>query len=115
MNRPSTKSNPKTRVLVKRLPPKAKGVTLKNGEVRLKRGYKFVKQADGAISVEKIGGGETGMTGKWRCDCDTWSGAGTCIITSNDFMLTCLQGTCGECNLTMEIEGVSTPIIKYTY
>ena len=108
---------PKGRVLINKLPAGAQGVTLKNGAVRLKPGYKFVKQDNGAVTVARIrGGGGLGIGGTWNCDCTTGLGAGqgTCSVTVAGIIITCLKGTCNaRCELTTTIEGLKTGVIMY--
>src|SRR2546429_1619649 len=43
--------------LVKRLPAKTERVELVGGTVRAKAGYQFVKQANGSVTVARMGGG----------------------------------------------------------
>jgi len=112
------RAKPKGRLLVKRLPNGVEGVVIKNGMVRVKPGYKFVKGEDGKVSVYLMSGGGGGLpvSGSWDCYCtkESGSGVGTCkAVVSGDY-LSCLAGAgCSECKLSV-IFGMSTkPIVAY--
>jgi hypothetical protein len=101
--------------LVKRLPEGAEGVELKSNTVRVKPGYKFVKQSDGAVAVARIaGGGGAGnnLSGTWNCSCD--EGTGTCSAYTDGSTLTCTADTnCKSCTLSVKTKGVNSKIIAY--
>src|SRR5205085_9623668 len=91
-------------LLVKKLPDGIKGVTIKNGMVRLLPGYKFVRHSDGTITVDesKGGGGASKTTGTWSCAC---AEKGLCAAITNDNGLSCVKtekNPCsGPCRLTV--------------
>ena len=115
---------PKGKALVNKLPVKAQGVTLKKGTVRLKPGYKFVKQEDGSVTVARIrggGGGGLGIGGSWDCGCisigvpggDPPEGRCSAQIAAGG-VLFCNKGTCnGGCELEITIDRVKTGVIMY--
>ncbi len=103
------------RVLVTKLPDKVEGVMLKDGQVKLKPGYKFVKRTNGTVAVARISGSVgqgNNIGGTFRCSCD---GVGTgCGVLTGPKGLTCSQGTCkGSCTLSTSVEGETTNIIMY--
>ena len=105
-------AKPKARTLVNKLPAGAQGVTLKNNAVRLKPGYKFVKQDDGTIAVARIRGGGLGVGGTWNCSC--WSGTGGCEAYIVGDTISCLKKDCtGSCQLSIVIKDVKTGVVMY--
>src|SRR5438067_8537484 len=79
-NQTPTSAAPKVgKPLVKRLPAKIEGVELVGGTVRVKSGFKWVKQPNGTVTVARMagGGGGLGVGGSWSCDC-TGGGTGSC-------------------------------------
>jgi hypothetical protein len=92
------------KALVKKLPAGLKGVQLSGNKVRVKAGYKFVKQDDGTVAVARIkggGSGGAGLDGKWSCNCDA-PGTGSCDTTTTGTHLICSKGTCSSsCTLTI--------------
>ena len=112
-------ARPKGRVLVNKLPAGVRGVTLKNGTVRLKPGYKAVKEKDGTVTVSRIAGGSgrgLSIAGTWSCDCSSSGGAGTgtCSALINGSLILCLNGTCtGSCQLSTTVNGLNQGIIMY--
>jgi hypothetical protein len=100
----------KGKALVSKMPADALGVTLKGGMVKVKPGYKFVKQADGTVTVARINGG-AGIGGKWDCDC---SKDGKCDTVTNGTSLSCQGGTCkGTCTLSITTTRVKTGVVMY--
>ena len=104
---------PKGKILVERLPEGVEGVELKDGMVRLKSGYKFVKGKGNTVSVARIrGGGDLNARGTWSCHCSDDSGG--CSIFQTPSSLYCETGGCtGACELkTTTNEGV-VAIMRY--
>ena len=109
------------KLLVKKLPPKVEGVELAGGQVKLKSGYKFVKQSNGAIKVALMrggGGGGLGLGGTWSCNCYAKgsgnAGTGTCMTTTVNNFLQCQADTCtGTCMLVVQTTGLATKIMAY--
>ncbi len=100
----------KGKAIVSKLPTDAEGVILKDGMVKVKAGNKFVKQADGTVTVARIKGG-AGIGGKWDCDC---SKDGSCDLVSNGTSLTCSGGTCkGSCTLSITTTRAKTGVLIY--
>src|SRR5437762_12661222 len=69
------------KVLVKSLTKGIEGVELAGGKVKVKSGYKFVKQSNGTVTVAKMaggGGGGVGVGGTWDCRCGGIAKTGTC-------------------------------------
>ena len=103
---------PKGKVLVNKLPSGSQGVSIKNGAVKLKPGYKFVKQENGTVSVARIKGGGAGVGGTWDCSC--WSGTGGCEAYILADTISCLKSDCtGSCKLSIVIKGAKTGVIMY--
>ena len=111
------------RVMVKRLPAKVEGVILKDGEVKLKPGYKFVKRTNGMVAVARISGSvglSNNLSGTWGCQCSDIlepskeSRGGDCGVFFDPTRLRCTQGSCkGSCTLAATVDGVRTNIIMY--
>lgn len=98
----------KRTVLVKELPTSVEGVSLKDGQVRLKSGYKFVKESNSTVSVARING--TGIGGTWKCECSNTGSCGASIspITGLD----CLTESCtGSCTLKVTVGNRATAIL----
>lgn len=106
------------KALVKKLPTGLEGVQLSGNRVRIKAGYKFVKQADGSIAVARIKNGSgtsggTGLGGKWDCSCDA-PGKGKCEAVTGGDALYCNQGTCSSsCTLYVTTTGSTVGIVRY--
>ena len=106
------------KVLVKKLPADLLGVRLSGNRVRVKAGYKFVKQADGSVTVARIkagggGGGGAGLSGKWSCDCDL-PGTGSCDTVTSGNLLSCAKGKCSSsCTLLVTTTGGNLGVIMY--
>ena len=102
--------------LVKRLPAKTERVELVGGTVRAKAGYQFVKQANGSVTVARMGGGGggPGLGGSWSCSC---SESGTCSVIIVGTWIWCYRGsgaTCtGSCDLTVTTTGLRQGVIAY--
>ena len=118
---PTTGGRPRVgKPLVKRLPAKTERVELVGGTVRAKAGYQFVKQANGSVTVARMGGGGgPGLSGSWGCECVVAPSAGaapasTCTVLIDKCTLSCVTTGCaGSCDLIVTIEGLKTPIIAY--
>jgi|SRR5207248_1639596 len=118
-NQAPTTAAPKVgKPLVKRLPAKIEGVELVGGTVRVKSGFKWVKQPNGTVTVARMagGGGGLGVGGSWSCDC-TGGGTGSCTSVTTQGSLSCYKGsaaTCtGRCELTVSTTGLRTGIFIY--
>ncbi len=104
----------KERTLVKRLPDGLEGVEIKGNAVRVKSGYKFVKQANGTVTVARIKGGGNNVGGSWNCDC--WSGSGGCEAYILADTISCLKskdGCTGSCKLSVVVKGTRTGVVIY--
>src|SRR5438552_4378256 len=85
---------PKGTVLVKQLPAGAEGVELKGSSLRLKTGYKFVKQSRHGFAVARISGGQPVLSG--GCGCT----GGACDPVSKYGIIVCEPNGCtGSCGL----------------
>jgi hypothetical protein len=105
---------PKGKTLVKRLPAGLEGVELKDNTVRARPGYKFVKQANGSVTVARIKGGGNNVGGSWNCDC--WSGTGGCEAYILGDTLSCMKskdGCTGSCKLSIVVKGKATGVVMY--
>jgi hypothetical protein len=115
-NRAGANSQARERVgkaLVRKLPAGLGGVQLRGNRVRLKAGYKFVKQADGSVMVARIRGGGAGLDGKWSCNCNA-PGTGACDTVTTGTQLYCSKGACtSSCTLTITTIGASLGVIMY--
>jgi hypothetical protein len=67
----------KRTVLVKQLPASVEGVSLKGSQVKLKPGYKFVKEPNNTITVARMNG--TGVGGTWKCECSKNGACGVAV------------------------------------
>ena len=111
------------RVMVKKLPVKVEGVMLKDGQVKLKPGYKFVKRPNGTVAVARISGSVgqgNNVGGTWSCGCtaaaDPKEGVppGECSVNFFPGGMNCSQGSCtGTCFLAATVEGARTNVIMY--
>src|SRR5947208_4946216 len=96
--------------LVKRLAAKTERVELVGGTVRAKAGYQFVKQANGSVTVARMGGGGgPGLSGSWGCECVVAPSAGeaqasTCTVVIEKgtlcYVTTGYSGSCDPTNTT---------------
>jgi hypothetical protein len=95
-------------VLVKRLPAGAEGLELKEGSLRLKPGYSFVKQSGHRFAVARMSGGQPVTSG--GCGCT----GGTCDPVLKGGIIVCEASGCtGTCGLALTVAGVNTKIIKH--
>lgn len=105
------------KALVKKLPTGLQGVQLSGNKVRVKPGYKFVKQADGSVTVSRIksgSGGGTGLDGKWSCNCGGPLTTGSCDTITASNSLSCTKGTCtGTCTLTITTTKGAVGVVMY--
>lgn len=62
------------------------GVVLENGRIKLKPGYKFVKQPGNRLAVARIRGAAPQTGGTWTCDC---AESGGCQVEISGGFLTC--------------------------
>ena len=105
------------KVLVKSLPKGIQGVELVANGVRVKSGFKWVKQANGAMTVAAMrggGGGGAGLGGSWDCSC---TAKGGCKTTTSGGYLFCTEdpnNACkGECRLTVTTTGFKGGVIAF--
>jgi len=109
------------RVMVKKLPDKVEGVMLKDGQVKLKPGYKFVKRTNGTVAVARISGSvglSNNVGGTWDCQCYSditiLAPKGKCGATIGNGGIQCNAGTCNaSCTLVTTVEGAKTNVIMY--
>jgi hypothetical protein len=105
---PNQTGLPKGKVLVKQLPAGVEGVELKDGALRLKPGFTFVKKPRHRFAVARISNGQTVTTG--GCGCT----GGTCDPTSSGGIIVCEGSNCtGSCGLALTVKGVNTRIIEF--
>jgi hypothetical protein len=102
---------PAGKLLVTKLPDGVEGVTLIKGRIRLKPGYKFVRQEDGTVTVARIRGGASSVSGTFKCQC---AGGGDCELSIGVGNMFCKTGTCkGSCSLFITISGGTVGLIQY--
>jgi hypothetical protein len=109
------------KLLVKSLPKGVEGVELVGGGVRLKSGYKFVKQRKGMVAVAAMrgggGGGGLGISGTWSCTCVGDGATGGCeVITFFDWLVcqkSDTNGCTGDCSLLVVTPSFRKSIIMY--
>ena len=106
------------RALVTQLPEGAQGVVLKSNAVRLRRGFKFVKNRNGTVSVTRMRPGRPGVGGTWECICThddlTKPASGACDARIVFGILSCDKGTCnGPCELKVTVKGVTQGVIIF--
>ena len=121
-NRRVTKTR-KPKALVKKLPEGLEGVELKDGVIKLKPGYKFVKKSGNSVTVARMAGGDSpqaGNTGSFSCSCtDEFTGGsgGGCSLHITSNTLRCQaseENPCkGGCILNTTINGVKKGVIIY--
>lgn len=95
-------------VLVKQLPAGVEGVSLKGSQVKLKPGYKFVKEPNNTVTVARMNG--TNIGGTWNCACSKDGGCGVSIspVTGLD----CLTESCtGSCTLKVTVGDKATAVL----
>lgn len=95
--------------LVDKLPDGVEGVELKNNAVRIKPGYKFVKEGNTVKVMARRGGNN--VSGTWGCYCKSGSGSCSAIITNG--VLGCSGGTCTSCDMTVVVNGLKTAVLMY--
>jgi hypothetical protein len=100
------------KVLVKELPKGLEGIELKNGEFKLKPGYKFVPDSNSSGTVALQTGGLSDVDGKFKCSCSV---DGSCTFVSHQGTLFCVKkptDTCteGVCDFTVTIGGLKTKL-----
>jgi hypothetical protein len=116
-----TRSKPKGKVLVDRLPDGLQGVQLdrKVGALKLKPGYGFVKQTNGSVGVaaRMASGGFGTIIFAGSCNCIPPKGQtakGECVARVVEEALQCDKGSCnGECKLAVTIGSKTTGLILY--
>jgi len=98
----------KRTVLVKQLPASVEGVSLKDGQVKLKPGYKFVKEPNNTITVARMNG--AGIGGTWKCECSDKGACGVSISPNTG--LDCLTESCtGSCTLKVTVGDKATAVL----
>jgi hypothetical protein len=115
----------KGKLLVSRLPDGVEGVVLEKGRLKLKPGYKFVRQSRNSVAVERMaggggGGGSQGIKGSFQCFCsDVFEGGGEggCSLNQTPTSLSCMKSTengCrGSCELSTIVAGIRKGLILY--
>jgi hypothetical protein len=109
---------PKAKRLAKELPRGLDGVTIDSSAVRLQPGYKFVKQAGGAMSVARVSGGTgggAGATGTFNCLCANGA-PGPCMAVNTGTSLICMTmnpAQCSMCILQVTIFGAQTRLMSF--
>ena len=109
-------SNKKGRNLVAKLPAGVEGVILGNGQVKLKPGYKFVKQENGKVSVDDMKGTGGGLSvgGTWDCVCRKEQ-KGTCKASIVVKSLECSSKSgCSDCVLVVDVGDSTKSIVSYS-
>jgi hypothetical protein len=99
----------KGKILVKQLPAGVEGVELKDGALRLKSGFTFVKKPRHRFALVRISNGQGATTG--GCGCT----GGTCEPKVNSSgIIVCEGSNCtGSCGLALTVRGISTRIIEF--
>lgn len=95
-------------VLIDHLPDGVEGVELAEGGLRLKKGYKLVKDSDSTFAIARMSDGRSVMAG--GCGC---KGSGGCDPVLEGGIIVCKAKDCSDCGLALTIAGVRTPIIRY--
>src|SRR5262249_25634986 len=100
--------------LVKKLPDGVEGVTLEDGYIKLKPGYKFVKGKNDKVSVNLMKGSGPSLDGMLGCGCYFPDG-GSCKVNIYDDILICSsQSACTYCRLQLMVGSSKTSIIAYS-
>jgi len=115
---PKTATLKEGKALVKTLPPGVEGVELVGNKVRLKSGFKFVKQPNGTVALARMAGGHGAVAGSWSCDCTGVPNAkGTCDATTYSDTVFCEKGSkdpcTGTCKLKVTTKGKASGVILY--
>jgi hypothetical protein len=97
--------------LVTELPPGVEGVELAKEGLRLKKGYRLVKDSDSTFAIERVSDGQRAATGSCGC----WVGVG-CIQVQKGLIWVCqpLPTGCIKCGLKLTSGGISTELFRYT-
>jgi hypothetical protein len=109
---------PKMKLLSSGLPRGLEGVTIDSSGVRLKPGYRAVKQPNGGMAVARVatsGSGGAGITGTFMCTC-VGGDQGACWVINNGTLLTCITlntYACHGCTMTVIIGGVATKLMSF--
>lgn len=80
-----------------------KGLSLKNGQVRLESGYTVKASKNGKVFIILKGGGLGAIQGGFTCACSKETAGGSCLLQNENETLKCL-GTC-SCKLSITISG----------
>jgi hypothetical protein len=101
--------------IVKELPNGAEGVTLEEGKIKLKPGYKFVKGKNDKVSVNLMrGGGGASVGGDWSCECSSLDKTNDCKASIQSGILTCISGaSCTACDLSVTVGKLKQAIVAY--
>jgi hypothetical protein len=102
--------------LVKELPAGVDGVTLEDGFIKLKPGYKFVKEKNGRASVYLMkGGGGLPVSGSFDCSCASKEKDGKCKLGITSDKMTCFDAAlyCTRCELVVIVNEATTRLIEY--
>jgi hypothetical protein len=90
------------------LPAGAEGVELKDGVLRLKPGFTFIKQPGHQFTVARMSGGPGATSG--GCGC----AGGTCDPVMSGGIIVCQGTNCtGTCGLALTAGGVTRKIIEF--
>ena len=102
---------PEVQMLVSKLPPDVQGVELAKHGLRPMKGYRFVKDSDSTMAIERIEGGQ--RVGGLGCGCKV--GTGCAPVLSPDGIAVCeAQPECSKCGLALTgSTGVRTEIFEY--
>lgn len=103
------------KVLVRELPKTLEGITLDNGVLRLKSGYKFVPQLNNTVAVALQAGG-AGVKGSFDCFCSK-EGGGGCSAKTVGGTISCAKskekGCSDDCILITTVDGLKTRLAIY--
>jgi hypothetical protein len=108
-SRQSSTPGAKGQVVVAQLPAGAEGVELKDGALKLKDGYDFVKESGSTFAIARRSDGRHVTSG--GCGCK--SATGTCTPTMTIGIIECVPDNCTSCGLALTVGGASTEIIRY--
>ena len=104
----------KGEVLVDKLPDGVEGVEIKDGMLKPKPGYKFVKK-NNTVSVARIRGGDlSALRGTYSCSCSAEGGCSTFQTPSSLYCDVADENPCkGACELRTTTKDESIAIIRY--